>query len=231
MRAERKTGLLGLVIAILLAICRGGYAEDKEGDPATVLEDARLDEVRGELTELFARVEKAGLPLDMFADKVREGLVKKVAPSKIVTALEALEKRSMRARELLVDSGLKPRASSVELSVALLAAGIQDEPAAELMSTVRDHGLGDCCLDKALLVTLLITEMGTPGADAVSLVLELVRDKGEEGLEEWLEAKSGSKPDKDKSDKGKKPKGKKPKGKKPKGKGKSKGKPAKPHAK
>lgn len=215
-----------LVAIVVLGLPLLAHAAQKA---PSVLEDERLEGVRAEMVALFMQVEEAGLPVALFEAKVREGLVKKVEPAKILSALGKLEERCSKAMGLIEKSGMKPTASSVGYTAELMQLGVGEEDAARLLDGLSKADAA--LLEKGLIVTIMMREQGVAGPEAVDRVLAIVEKGGKKGLDTWLEStsKKGSK-DKDGKKKSKTKKSKKgPK--KSSGKAKAPGKSPKSHGK
>jgi hypothetical protein len=195
--------------AILAAPAFPAEQEGKGGLPE-VVEDARLDEVRPELEGLFAEVDEEGLPLEIFTAKVREGLVKKVAPQKIASALEKLLITAKQASGLLEESGREPAPGLVRFMTELLGMGVGKQDAVRFLEGFAKAD--PKTLEKGLIVALMMVEKGAGGPEAVDGVLGIYGKDGSKGLDAWMKSasskggKSGKKkPDskKDKPGKGK----------------------------
>jgi hypothetical protein len=208
MRFNRTASSALLVAGFLVAVPARALASD-------LLEDPRLSEVKADLSSILEDATAKGLPAELLEAKIREGLVKKVAAHKIVTATKVLEGQCEKASKLLGKAGIAPSAKEIGLVVSLAAAGLSDGDAKRLFAGLVASKLDSSYREKALLITLAITEKGTPAKDAVTQVLSIVAKQGEKGLDGWgKKKKSSDKP---------KPKGP--------SKGNGKGKPTKPHAK
>lgn len=217
MKWKRKCALLVLFTGLVLAFPDPCLGEKGKQEPASVVEDESLAEVKVELEALFARIQESKLPAKLFEAKAREGIVKKVPAKKILAALVTLEKRCVTASTLLSKAGLKATEPNIELAVSLLAAGLNEAQLEKLLEGISAGKLDPSYDEKALLIALVLTETGGNGPGAVTTVVDLVKTRGQKGIDTWFEKNKGSK------------KGKKPG--KAKGKAKAKGKPHKPHAK
>ncbi len=198
-----------LVLALALAAALPAAA-DKESP----LDDARLEEVKPDLEALFERVDEAGLPGPLFEAKVREGLVKKVAPEKILAALGSLEKSCLEAKKLLEASGLKAKPAHIGAVSQALSLGVAKKDAARLLDGLAAAKAGTGMVGKSLLVVVMMVEAGVAGSEAVDRVLAIVASGGEKGLDAWIKkntksAKKSGAPSKGKAAK-KKAKGKAP---------------------
>jgi hypothetical protein len=206
------------VLALGLSLCFPALA-----GTAKVLEDERLAEVKTDLEGLFERIDEAGLPATMFEAKVREGLVKKVPPAKILGALGKMEKTCLDARKLLVASGLKATPSLIGSVFQALQAGVSKDDAARLLEGLVESKASQDLVGKSLLVVVMMRESGTAGTEAVSKTLAIVDADGKSGLDAWLKKNSKSTKKGGSKSQDKKAKGK-PGKKKHKAKGKSPGK-------
>lgn len=198
-----------LVLVLALAAAMPAAA-DKESP----LDDARLEEIKPDLEALFERVDEAGLPGPLFEAKVREGLVKKVAPEKILAALGSLEKSCLEAKKLLEASGLKTQPAHIGAVSQALSLGVAKKDAARLLDGLAAAKAGTGMVGKSLLVVVMMVEAGVAGSEAVDRVLAIVESGGEKGLDAWIKkntksAKKSGAPSKGKAAK-KKAKGKAP---------------------
>jgi len=154
--------------------------------PGSLLEDERLSDVKADLQALFERVQEAGLPGALFEAKVREGLVKKVPAGKILGALGALEKRCLRAKELLQASGMKPSPGRIASVSQALVAGVSDEDVGRLLSALVEAKAGQGTISKTLLVVVMMQEGGSGSTEAVDQALAILHGSGEKGLDSWI---------------------------------------------
>ncbi len=209
---DEMTRLLkAIVLGLVLAFCLPAHA-----GKGSLLEDERLEGVKAELKALFERIGEEGLPGPLFEAKVREGLVKKVPPEKILGALGTLEKRCLEAKTLLETSGLKASPGHIGSVSQALEAGVSKQDAARLLAGLSEVDAGKNLVGKSVLVVVMMREGGTDGAQAVDRTLAIVESGGEKGLDEWIKENSKSaKKDETKANPGKK---------KPKAKGKAPGK-------
>lgn len=221
MRSHSVVPVLVLLVGLVIP------APARAGTPP-ILEDERLEEVKAEVAAVFEKVDEGDLPEALFVAKVREGLVKKVEAKKIVVALEKLEGRCSRAKQLISSSGLKPVPSSIGHMADLLAKGLSDKDGARLLKEFAKAKAGTALLDKGLVAAIMMTDKGLGTTQAVDKVLSILKKGGSKGLESWIKtayAKGYESEGKSKDSKAKGKKGpKKPKGKAP-------GKSSKPHGK
>ncbi|MBW2264107.1 MAG: hypothetical protein JRG91_19255 [Deltaproteobacteria bacterium] len=193
------------VFLLLLGLTVSAPAQAGKG---SLLEDERLYGVKTDLAALFERVDEAGLPGPLFEAKVREGLVKKVLPKKILGALGKLEKVCLEAKKLLVASGLKASPASIGSVAQVLSLGVAKQDVARLLAGLADAKAGPGVVAKSLLVVVMMSEGGTKGTAAVDQVLAIVVSAGEKGLDDWIgknvkSAKKGGGQSKKKKAKGK----------------------------
>ena len=183
-----------------------------DGD-GSLLDDPRLEKVSEDLAGIFDALEDDGLPVGMLEAKIREGLVKKVAPEKILGAVRVLDGRLRKFASLVEDASQPATAGSYELGTQLLAFGLADTDARRLLEGFSDAKLDAKDTEKGLLVTVMAVEKGKTPGQAVDHVLSILADGGKKGLDAEIAKHAGKGP------KGKGPKGKSPKGKGPKSKG------------
>jgi hypothetical protein len=90
MTARRHTWARALAGATWLLLAAPRLASAQAAGAPALPADPRLTSVRAPLEEILARAAKDGLPADLIASKVREGLAKGVAPEAIRGAAERL---------------------------------------------------------------------------------------------------------------------------------------------
>ncbi len=176
---------ISFVVLVLALVAAPALAGEGGEAGASLLDDPRLVEVKADLEALLDSLGEEGLPVEPFEAKIREGLVKKVAPSKILAALEAMHVRFVKVTALFVKSGAKKGKASVQLGAGLLAAGTSETDVARLLAGLASCELDKTSVDKALLVALMMTEKGN-GDTAVDEVLAILGKKGTKGLDAWL---------------------------------------------
>jgi hypothetical protein len=207
---NRLSPALAVAVCLIAATPTASHAGEKSA-PAVVA-DARLDEVRSDIEALFAQVDEAGLPEALFEAKVREGLVKKVAPAKILAALGALKTRCVKAKELITGSGAKPTSASIGYTAELLAQGVAEKDAARLLAGLSKGKKDAVLVERGLFAAIMMVEQGASGAEAVDRILGIAAKHGKKGIDSWIageikkasKAKGGDKKSKSKKSKPKK---------------------------
>ena len=96
MSGALRIASIAVAVAMAVAVAVPATALAQPGPGAGVLADARLAEIRGQLSAATSSAAEAGLPAEWLLDKVAEGLAKGVAPGQILSAVEHLGER-MRA--------------------------------------------------------------------------------------------------------------------------------------
>jgi len=159
-----------VTIALLLV---GGLAYADR--PA--LDDARLGAAAPELHALVDRAAASGLPAELLADKVREGLAKGVPPARIVLVVRGLSDGLGRARvEVQPFVAGAPSATLLKAIVEAHAAGVG---AGELTAVLR-AGAHD--RERAVQVLTDLAQRGYPVAVAARTV-SAIAGHGRSGLD------------------------------------------------
>jgi len=112
MNFGRHTRARALAGATWLLLAGARVTAAHAADAAGLPDDPRLASVRAPLEEILARAAKDGLPADLIASKVREGLAKGVAPEAIRGAAERLAGSLDGAARFLRTQGRPPTATA-----------------------------------------------------------------------------------------------------------------------
>jgi hypothetical protein len=119
------------------------------------------------IAPIVARVQAAGLPVDLLYAKVREGQIRQVPPAKIAAAVKLVADRLVTAREALA-----PTASDEELRAGVDA--IQYGVPAETLRAMRKAGRDGSLAVPLGVLTALVTR-GVPVEKASMKVIELLQ--------------------------------------------------------
>jgi hypothetical protein len=142
--------------AILLVTLAGAASAQ------TALDDARLQPAAGELRGVFQQAVQDGVPDELLADKVREGLAKGVPPARIAQVVRGLEQALARAR---VEAG---SAAGKELLKAIV-----DAHAAGVGAPALKPLLGTPARARAVEVLTDLAQRGYPSEATAQLVARI----------------------------------------------------------
>lgn len=145
-----------LLIASLILVARGAFAE-------APLDDARLGAAASEVHAIVDQAGRDGLPADLVADKVREGLAKGVPPARIVVVLRGLARALVTARsEAQPFAGAAPPRGLLKAIVEAHAGGAG---AKDVDTVLRAGGR-----ERAIGVLTDLVQRGYPAAAAAHTV-------------------------------------------------------------
>jgi hypothetical protein len=168
-RRIRWRALVGAWVLLLAWPVAAARAADAPALPA----DARLDTVRAPLEKLMSRAAQDGLPAEMIAGKVREGLAKGVAPDAIRAAAERLAtslgnaSRFVRAHRA---AGAPPApASLIQVVAEADLAGVELDSLLPLVAS----GDGDVVVGRAVAVVTDLAMRGYPSRRSGAVVREI----------------------------------------------------------
>ena len=182
METGRRIGARALAGAwlVMLGLCAPPARAVTAAGAAPVLPaDARLAPVRASLETLMARASSEGLPAELIASKVREGLAKGVAPEAIRVAAERLA-QSLGNAARFVRAHRAPAPPSPSPPAAPAAALIQVVADAELAGVEADSliplvasGESDAVVTRAIAVVTDLSMRGYPARRSGALVKEI----------------------------------------------------------
>ncbi len=142
--------------------------------------DARLEPVRAPLEKTLARAAGDGLPAELIAGKVREGLAKGVAPEAIRAAAERLATSLASAATFLRAHRAAPAAGPAVAASPLAPSLIQTVAEAEMAGVDLDSLLplvsskdGDAMVGRAVAVVTDLTMRGYPSRRSGVVVKEI----------------------------------------------------------
>jgi hypothetical protein len=145
-----------VAILAILAVSSVAWA-----DPPA-LDDARFGTSAAEMHRILDGAAHAGLPVDLLADKAREGLAKGVPPARIVAVVGGLADSLARARtEALAVMG----APSAPLLRAIVEAHAAGAAAGDVTVVLRAGGR-----DRSMQVLTDLAQRGYPAGDAARIV-------------------------------------------------------------
>jgi hypothetical protein len=148
-------------------------------DPGSLPADPRLAPVRADLEKTMAVAAHDGLPADMIASKVREGLAKGVAPEVIRDVAGRLAQNLGASATLLrAQRAGTPSPSLVRAVAEARMAGVDPEAIAPLAASREP----DAVVVRAVAVVTDLTVRGYPSRPSASLVRDIAdRDTGARG--------------------------------------------------
>jgi len=175
---------------------------DQAGTPdkvAGLLSDERLKDAKGDLEAFFGEVEKEGLPAEPFANKIREGLAKKVEAKKIVKALHQMRERYRKAHAYMKGAGVAASVEGLGAMADLVGAGVGEKSIKAILAELKGKD-GEAQKKGAVLLGAFLLQLrdgGMSEADALKKTLKAYRSKGLAGLQKEMEkwktqAKAGS---------------------------------------
>jgi hypothetical protein len=139
-------------------------------DPGSLPADPRLAPVRADLEKTMAVAAHDGLPADMIASKVREGLAKGVAPEVIRDVAGRLAQNLGASATLLrAQRAGTPSPSLVRAVAEARMAGVDPEAIAPLAASREP----DAVVVRAVAVVTDLTVRGYPSRPSASLVREI----------------------------------------------------------
>jgi hypothetical protein len=139
-------------------------------DPGSLPADPRLAAVRADLEKTLATATRDGLPADMIASKIREGLAKGVAPEVIRDVAGRLAQNlSASATLLRTQRPAPPSPSLVRVVAEARMSGVDPEAIAPL-AAAREP---DAVVARAVEVVTDLTVRGYPSRPSASLVREV----------------------------------------------------------
>jgi len=163
-------------LAILAMLLMGGVAH---ADRPTV-DDSRLGESAAEVHAIVDGAAANGLPPELLADKVREGLAKGVAPARIALVVRDLADSLGRARvETQIAGAAAPSAALLRAIVEAHAAGV----GAGAVATVLHAGGRD--RERAILVLTDLAQRGYP-ASAAARTVSAIAGHGKNTLDQLV---------------------------------------------
>jgi len=166
-RLTRARALTGAWLVFLGLHALPARAADAPSLPA----DARLAPVRAPLEKLLARASSDGLPADLIAGKVREGLAKGVAPPAIQAAAERLAASLGNASRFL-RAHRAPGASTSSPSPSSPSPSSSSSSSPSLIQAVADAELAGVEAD-SLVPLVTSSESDAVVARAVAVVTDL----------------------------------------------------------
>jgi hypothetical protein len=197
-----------LAMVIILALAPGtGLGQGKktgsgdsiqasfEKEMQSVLGDERLSAVKGEVAAIFESVKTEGLPLEPFLSKIREGLVKKVDPGKIVKALKTLEGRYGKAASLLEEKKIPASSENLAAVVDMISSGVAEKSVELLLAGIKDKApkLEKQALMKLSFCVIRLRDVGLGEEEAVVKTIQIFNKKGLAGVQsEIVGTKSSS---------------------------------------
>jgi hypothetical protein len=142
-----------------------------EAAEASVLDDPRLEAVRGRLGADLRAAARAGLPVPPLEDKIREGLAKRAPPPLIAGAVSSLLGHLRTADGMLRPVRPHPRVARpelVRLTAEALVAGADARELGQLVQTIsRSEGDGAAPVVRdGMTVVSELVERGVDGAVA-----------------------------------------------------------------
>ena len=154
-----------IVSASLFGLARASSA-------AGLPDDARLASTRAELQTLVDAAERAGLPVELLVDKIREGLAKGVPPQRITFAVRSLDESLKGAqREAAPHLPGKPPAPVLKAIVDAHALGCKPADLEVVLKAAAPKGLP--VATRAVEVLAELAQRGYPTAQAAHTVAEI----------------------------------------------------------
>jgi len=179
MTARRHIRSRGLAGATWLLLATLRVAGAQAAGAAELTADPRLAGVRAPIEEILARATREGLPAELIASKVREGLAKGVAPEAIRGAAERLAgsldgaARFLRTQRAAPPApGTPAAAPSTQLIRAVAEANLAGVSADGLLPLVASHD-SDAVVARAIEVVTDLTMRGYPSSRSGTVVREI----------------------------------------------------------
>jgi hypothetical protein len=194
----KRLRLVSLAMVAILTLAPGtglGHGEKTGSEDSTkaafekeiqsVLGDERLSAVKVEVAAIFESLKTEGLPLEPFLSKIREGLVKKVDPGKIVKALGTLEGRYGKAASLLDEKKIPASSENLAAVVDMISAGVNEKSVGLLLAGIKDKApkLEKQALTELSFCVIRLRDGGLGEEEAVVKTIKIFDKKGLAGVQ------------------------------------------------